>query len=64
MRKLVVNEESRFVPIQTACGILNTSRNTMMRLADEAGAVVRFGRSVRIDTKKLIAHVEETCSGN
>lgn len=63
MHKLNLNPNGRFVPIPTACGLINASRNTLMRIASEANAIVRFGKSVRIDTEALYAYIDQTCKG-
>lgn len=49
MHKQNTNLDGRFQTVLTACGDLNVSRNTLMRIAAEANAIVRFGRPVRID---------------
>ncbi len=58
MKKLNVNIYGRFLPMATACGRYNLSRNTLSKVAEESGAVIRIGRSVRIDTKKLDSYFE------
>ncbi len=58
MRKQNTNLDGRFQPVPTACGIINVSRNTLMRIAGEANAIVRFGKSVRVDMPILIQHID------
>lgn len=36
------------------------SRKTLMKYADDAGAVIRFGKSVRIDVDKLDSYISNT----
>ena len=61
MNPLNVNTNGRFIPIPTVCGLVNISRNTLMRLAAEANAIARFGKSVRIDMPALYDYIDRTC---
>lgn len=61
MRALKENMKGRFLTPQGACGDINVSRNTLMRIAGEANAIVRFGKSVRIDMPVLYAFIEANC---
>lgn len=58
MNPLNSNPNGRFQPVPTARGLINVSRNTLMRIAAEANAIVRFGKSVRIDMPVLYEHIE------
>lgn len=58
MHKQNTNLDGRFQTVLTACGDLNVSRNTLMRIAAEANAIVRFGRSVRIDMPVLYKYID------
>lgn len=58
MNPLSSNPNGRFQPVPVACGLINVSRNTLMRIAGEANAIVRFGKSVRIDMPALYKHIE------
>lgn len=58
-----MKQESRFIPPMQACETLSVCRNTLMKMAKECGAVVRFGGIVRIDMEKLIANLESNHSG-
>lgn len=58
MRKQNTNLEGRFQPVPAACGLINVSRNTLMKIAAEANAIARFGKSVRIDMPVLYEHID------
>lgn len=61
MKKLICNENGRYLPADKACLQINVSRNTLMKIAAECNAVVRFGRSVRIDMVALNEYIEVFC---
>lgn len=61
MRKQDTNLDGRYQPVPTACGLINVSRNTLMKIATEANAVARFGRSVRIDMLVLYKYIDSVC---
>lgn len=42
------------------CALANLGKDTVMRLAEEANAIIRIGRSVRIIRKKFFDYLEET----
>lgn len=58
MHKQNTNLEGRYQPVSTACGLINVSRNTLMKIATEADAVARFGKSVRIDMPTLYKYID------
>lgn len=58
MRALKVNNEAMYQTVPNACKEINVSRNTLMRLASEATAIVRFGKSVRIDMPALFKYID------
>ena len=58
MKALNVNEKAKYQTVPNACKEVNVSRNTLMRLASEATAIVRFGKSVRIDMPALFKHID------
>ncbi len=60
MRRLQNNELGRFQPVQGACAQVNVSCNTLMKIASGCNAIVRFGRSVRIDMPVLYKHIDMT----
>lgn len=65
MNPLNSNPNGRFQPVPAACGLINVSRNTLMRITAEANAIARFGKSVRIDMPALYEHIEaEYKNGN
>ena len=57
MRALKENTDGRYQKVPTACGKVNVSRNTL----GEANAVVRFGKSVRIDMPVLYDYINQNC---
>ncbi|RHU86927.1 hypothetical protein DXC27_09610 [Ruminococcus sp. OM08-7] len=61
MRALKENTDGRYQKVPTACGKVNVSRNTLMKIAGEANAVVRFGKSVRIDMPVLYDYINQNC---
>lgn len=58
MHKQNTNLDGRYQPVPVACGLINVSRNTLMKIATEASAVARFGKSVRIDMPALYKHID------
>lgn len=54
MNAAVINRRGKLQRVQEACSDTNWSRNTLMKVATEANAVIRVGRTVRIDIKKLL----------
>ena len=61
MRKQNTNLNGRYQPVPTACSLINVSRNTLMKIATEANAVARFGKSVRIDMPVLYKYIDLAC---
>lgn len=59
MNALNVNRDARFQPPKYACEDLNVCYQTLMRIATEANAVVRLGRSTRIDMPALYKYIDE-----
>lgn len=57
------NINGKFLPAPTVCGILNISRNTVMKIARESDSIYRFGKTVRIDIEKMTNYIEETYRG-
>lgn len=58
MRAAVVNKNGRYLRAEEACSQTNYSRNTLMKVATEANAVVRIGRTVRIDMPVLYRYID------
>ena len=61
MRALRENFDGRYQKVPAACGMVNVSRNTLMRIAGEANAIARFGKSVRIDMPVLYEYIDKNC---
>lgn len=58
MLKPVINKNARYLRTEEACSQTNYSRTTLMRVASEANAVVRIGRTVRIDMPVLYDYID------
>lgn len=58
MLKPVINKNARYLRTEEACSQTNYSRPTLMRVASEANAVVRIGRTVRIDMPVLYNYID------
>jgi hypothetical protein len=59
MRKLEKNEpEMRTGKIEQACKRYGLGKNTMRKVADEAGAVVRIGRCYLVNFSKVDAYMD------
>lgn len=46
MNAAVINRKAKLQRVQEACSDTNWSRNTLMKVATEANAVIRVGRTV------------------
>ncbi len=53
MKKPIRNEDARFVTPEMAKNRYNLCRKTVIAIAKEANAIIKYGRTVRIDTKKF-----------
>ena len=53
MRALKENSNGRYQKVPADWGLVNVSRNTLMKIAGEANAIARFGKSVGIDITVL-----------
>lgn len=49
----VINKNAKLQRVPEACADTNWSRNTLMKVAAEANAIIRVGRTVRIDMPVL-----------
>ena len=58
MNAAVINRKGKLQRVQEACSDTNWSRNTLMKVAIEANAVVRVGRTVRIDMPTLYKYID------
>lgn len=63
MRPLKVDDDARYQPVPNACRKVNVGRNTLMRIAAEANAIVRIGKSVRIDMPTLFTYIDDVYRG-
>ena len=61
MRALRENFDGRYQKVPAACRMVNVSRNTLMKIAGEANAIARFGKSVRIDMPVLYEYIDKNC---
>lgn len=53
MNKPNRNDEARFITPTMAMSRYNLCRNIIIEIAREANALIKYGRTVRIDTKKF-----------
>ena len=58
MYKLKENPNGRYRSVSGACGEVNVSRSVLMRIAGECNAIIRIGRSIKIDMPALINHID------
>ena len=49
----------RYLSMKTATQRYNLCRNTLYKLAKDAGALYKIGRAVRVDSEKLDKFLEE-----
>lgn len=60
MRKLQENKDAKFRSVQGVMADTNLSRYHVMQAAEEAKAVIRFGkRGIRVDTDLFFAHLRK-----
>ena len=59
MKAAIVNPNGRYNRVTEACSQTNWSRNTLMKVAKEAHAVIRVGRTVRIDIPILFDYIDK-----
>ena len=60
MRKLQENPNAKLRSVQGLMAETNLSRYHIMQIAEEAGAIVRFGKhGVRIDAEMFYAHLRK-----
>lgn len=58
MNKPERNDNGRYLTVPQIMSKTNLSRGLVIRLAEEAGAVIRIGRAVRINAEKFYKYVE------
>lgn len=56
------SQYGELITLDQACGLANLGRTKVRQLADEAGAVVKIGKSYRIKRKVLFDYIERTFS--
>lgn len=56
------NQYGELITLDQACELANLGRTKIRQLADEAGAVVKIGKSYRIKRKVLFDYIERTYS--
>lgn len=54
----VINKNAKLQRVPEACADTNWSRNTLMKVAAEANAIIRVGRTVRIDMPVLYKYID------
>ena len=68
MRKAVytskITNTSKYGKVAECQELFRMGRDSVMRIANEAGAVVKFGNVVNIDIPKVIAYIEEYYTGS
>lgn len=63
MNKLQENKNAKLRSVQGIMEETNMRRTTVMQIAEEAGAVVRFGaRGIRIDVERFYAYLRKDVS--
>ena len=55
------NENAKYITIPMAQERYNLCRDLVTRLAKESGALIRYGRTTRIDTEKMDKYFSEQC---
>lgn len=58
MNAAVINKNAKLQRVPEACADTNWSRNTLMKVAAEANAIIRVGRTVRIDMPVLYKYID------
>lgn len=64
MNAAVINRNAKFQRVPEACADTNWSRNTLMKVATEANAIIRVGRTVRIDMPVLYDYINAVYKSN
>ena len=64
MNAAVINRKAKLQRVQEACSDTNWSRNTLMKVATDANAVIRVGRTVRIDMPVLYRYIDSVYKTN
>lgn len=61
MNAAVINKNAKLQRVPEACADTNWSRNTLMKVAAEANAIIRVGRTVRIDMPVQVEALQGEC---
>ena len=64
MNAAVINKNAKLQRVPEACTDTNWSRNTLMKVAAEANAIIRVGRTVRIDMPVLYKYIDTVYKAN
>lgn len=64
MNAAVINKNAKLQRVPEACADTNWSRNTLMKVAAEANAIIRVGRTVRIDMPVLYKYIDTVYKAN
>lgn len=64
MNAAVINRNAKLQRVSEACADTNWSRNTLMKVAAEANAIIRVGRTVRIDMPVLYKYIDTVYKAN
>lgn len=65
MRKLQENHNARLISVQGMMAETNLSRYFVMRIAEQAGAIMRFGeRGVRIEKETFFAYLKNEANAH
>ena len=60
----VINKNAKLQRVPEACADTNWIRNTLMKVAAEANAIIRVGRTVRIDMPVLYKYIDTVYKAN
>ena len=58
MRKPVRNDEAKYRTIDSLSKEVNLCNNTVLRLAREADAVIKVGRTTRVNSERFFEYLE------
>ena len=62
--KSKITNTSKYGKVSECQELFRMGRDTVRRIAKEAGAIVRVGRTVNVDIQKMIAYIEENYTGS
>ena len=58
MNKPVRNDEGRYLTVKQMMAQSNLCRSKVMKMAEEAGAILRIGRLIRINYEKFFEYTD------